>query len=84
MAHIEEEFCREGTSGRPVGVHLAEPPISLGPIETKQGPVGLLGTQAMLGPPFLVLREYASASTTFPSSKEQVQTAANQGREGTF
>lgn len=34
--------------------------------ETEWGPVGLLDTQAFLRPPFLVLGELPSTSTTFP------------------
>ena len=49
--------------------------------ETEKGPVGLLGMEAFLCPLFLVCRERISASS-FLSPKRQVQTVANQGREG--
>ena len=44
--------------------------------------MGLLGTEAFLCPLFLVCREQTPASMTFLSPKGQVQTVANQGREG--
>ena len=44
----------------------------------EQGPVGLLDTKAFLCPPFLIFREYVSASITFP---EFQRTFANQERE---
>ena len=50
--------------------------------ETERGPVGLLGTQAFLCPPFLVLGEWASASLTFPELQRAGSVIANQGQEG--
>jgi len=47
--------------------------------EHYDGPVRLLGTQAFLRPPLLVVRDKASASMTFP---EFQRAGANQGREG--
>ena len=50
---------------------------------TEQGPVGLLGTEAFLGSPFLVFRKWASFSLhSSLSSEGQVQTVADQGRKG--
>ena len=39
--------------------------------ETKQDPVGLLGTEAFPCPPFLVCREQAPASMTFPELQRE-------------
>ena len=53
--------------------------------ETEQNPVGLLDTKAFLCPTFSWLQEIGFIQPPWPSlsSKEQVQTVANQGREGT-
>ena len=50
--------------------------------ETQPGPTGLLGMEAFLCPLLLVCRGQPPTSMTFPESKRQVQTVANQGREG--
>ena len=49
-----------------------------------QDPVGLQGTKIFLGLPFPDYKKQDSFSTYDPllSSKEQIQTVANQGREG--
>ena len=49
-----------------------------------QDPVGLHGTKIFLHLPFLDYKKQASFSTYDPplSSKEQIQTVLNQGREG--
>ena len=44
--------------------------------------MGLLGTDAFLCLTFLVCREQSPASMTFLSLQGQIQTIANQGREG--
>ena len=50
--------------------------------DTEQDPVGLLGTDVFLCLPFLVCREQTPASKTFLTLEGQIQTIANQGREG--
>ena len=52
--------------------------------ETKQNPVGLQGTKDFLCPPFLWLQGIGFIQLPWPSlsSKGQVQTDANQGKEG--
>ena len=48
--------------------------------EIEQGPVGLLGIQDFLCPPFLVLGEWASASRTFPEFQKAGPSSCSSGK----
>ena len=50
--------------------------------ETKHDPVGLLGMEAFLCPMFLVCREQAPASMTFPESQRADSNSCQSGKGG--
>ena len=50
--------------------------------ETKQDPMGLLGMEAFLCPPFLVCRKQSSASMTFPELQKSSSNSCYSGKGG--
>ena len=50
--------------------------------ETEQDPVGLLGTEAFLCPPYLVCREQTPASMTFPELQRADSNSCSSGKGG--